>query len=281
MNLEGLNYSKTDSFRRVTSPVAPEEKRDERGEVGGIGASDTDYSKGEPHLETAIVFILSGGSEREKDYFRPLRMDAKIRNVKIAFRSKKGQGLKPYELASIASEFLRNKLFITEENLSYHIEEGDTIYLIQDVDMFGPELRKHLSGDYDKSAIQWIISNPAFEIWLFYHYHDNPSMLNDGLTLSERDRSNWLKENLNIIIPGGVKPTQALHYAEIAIRNSRNNYSDVDGIPEVFSTQMHLLAESVIEKLGDAEYKAMNERRNARIAMFKSLKKDKDLHADS
>lgn len=95
-------------------------------------------------------------------------------------------------------------------------------------------------------------------------------MLADGLDMSEHDRSNWLKEYLNKIIPGGVKSTQALHFANIAIGNSRKNYSEENGFPNIYATQMHLVAEKIIAILGENEYKAMNERRNARIAFFKS-----------
>ncbi|MBO4994414.1 MAG: RloB domain-containing protein [Muribaculaceae bacterium] len=269
MNLDNLYYSKQDSSKAIESEVVQANKPDEFAEIGGMGADDTDYTKGEPFIDTGIVFILSGGSEREKDYFRPLKIDKQIHNVKIAFRSKKGQGLKPYELASLASEFVSSKSFTTEDNISYHIEKGDIIYLIQDVDEFGLELTKQLKSDYDKSSIHWIISNPAFEIWLFYHYNDDTSLLKEGLSKSERDRSNWLKEYLNEIIPGGIKTTQAFHSVDIAIKNSRNNYIEKDGIPDVFSTQMHIVAEKIISMLGEAEFKAMNERRNNRIAAFK------------
>jgi hypothetical protein len=271
MNLDNLNYSKQDGSKVINIETVSGNLV-ESDEIGGMGALDSDYSKGEPHLDTAIVFILSGGSEREKNYFRPLKIDKHIKNIKIAFRSKKGQGLKPYELVSKASDFIKNKTFITEDGISYHIENRDTIYLIQDVDEFGPDIKKYLETNDENLSINcnWIISNPSFEIWLFYHHYDNPSMLADGLDMSEHDRSNWLKEYLNKIIPGGVKSTQALHFANIAIGNSRKNYSEENGFPNIYATQMHLVAEKIIAILGENEYKAMNERRNARITFFKS-----------
>lgn len=281
MNLDNLNYSKQDSSKVINIEANPSNLV-ESDEIGGMGASDSDYSKGEPHLDTAIVFILSGGSEREKDYFKPLKVDKHIKNIKIAFRSKKGQGLKPYELVSYASDFIKNKTFITEDNISYHIEDGDTIYLIQDVDEFGPDIKQYLEVDDEKLPINcnWIISNPSFEIWLFYHHYDNPSILADGLSMTEHDRSNWLKEYLNKIIKGGVKSTQALHFANIAIDNSRKNYSDENGFPNVYATQMHIVAEKIIAILGENEYKAMNERRNARITFFKTQNKKSNSDQD-
>ena len=273
MNLENLHYAKGEGIRKMADAVDRKLSTPISGEIGGIGAIDTDYSKGEPKLEVKIIYILSGGSEREKDYFKPIIKDRQIRNVKIAFRSRKGQGLKPYELISLANEFSHSKKFVTEENVAYNIENGDILYLIQDVDEFGSELATLFRTDYDKDMIKWIVSNPSFEVWLFYHYFDNPSILGKGLELSEKDRSNWLKEYLHKIIPGGVQSTQAFHKAEVAILNSRKNYSEEGLLPSVYSTQMHILAEEIIGVLGKDEYKAMNERRSNRIASFRAKNK--------
>lgn len=270
MDLNRLKYSKSDSSKTINLEPLPKPNSTSTDEIGGLGALATDYTKGEPHLETTVVFILSGGSVREKDYFKPIKDDKQITNIKIAFRSKKGQGLKPYELIAIANDYLKSKIFITEDNLSYHIEDGDIIYLIQDVDEFGTEIKKHLASDYERSAIQWIISNPSFEIWLFYHHFDDPAMLSEGLSKSEHDRSNWLKEYLHGIIPGGIKPMQALHSADVAINNSRKNYSEVDGFPNIYATQMHIVAERILEILGEETYNEMNRRRQNRIALFKA-----------
>lgn len=274
MKLDNLRYTKSDSTKAIAPVKVGKEGLEEPSAIGGMGAIENNYSKGEPQLDTKIIFIISGGSEREKNYFKPLKTDHRIRRVKVAFRSKKGQGLKPYELLAMATEVTKCRTFITEDNATYHFENGDLIYLIQDVDEFGPELQQHLNSEYDRSSISWIISNPSFEIWLFYHYHHDPSILIDGKEMSEHDKSNWLKEYLHKIIPGGIKPAQAFHRADIAIRNSRMNYTENDGLPSTYSTQMHILAENIIKALGKDEYNAMNKRREERIARFKALNSD-------
>lgn len=238
--------------------------------VSGLDAVSTDYSKGAPFISIRIVFILSGGTTRERDYFRPLKSDSQVGSIKIAFRSKEGQGLKPYELKSLAEDFLNTKRFVTEDNNSFQIEDGDILYLLQDVDEFGDEIRGYLSNIDKQQPSQWIISNPSFEIWLFYHYYDSPEVLHDGINMSEHDRSNWLKEYLNIIISGGVKTTQALYTAEDAIFNSRKNYDEKNGFPNLYSTQMHIVAESILSIMGN-EFPEMKARREERVAYYKKL----------
>ncbi|MEY8246451.1 MULTISPECIES: RloB family protein [Bacteroidales] len=277
MKIDKLNYAKGELSKEIKegSPVLVPETQDSA-DVSGLEAVSSDYSKGAPYISTRIVFILSGGTKREKDYFRPLRSDSNIRSIKIAFRSKEGQGLKPYELKGLAEEFLNSKRFITEDNNSFKIEEGDILYLLQDVDEFADEIKGYLSNIDTQLPLQWIVSNPSFEIWLFYHYYDSPDVLKDGVTMSEHDRSNWLKEYLNTVVSGGIKTTQALYTAEVAIINSRKNYIENNRFPALYSTQMHVVVESILSIMGN-EFPEMKIRQAERIAYYKKLSQIKDI----
>ena len=271
MKIEELRYSKGESYRSIPDDSSNFVKNNDGSvDIAGLGVEETDYTKGSPFLSTRIIFILSGGTKREKDYFRPLKTDGQIHSVKIAFRSKEGQRLKPYELRFLANEFIETRLFVTEDNSTFHIEEDDIIYLLQDVDEFSEEIKGYLKDNEQSNSYQWIISNPSFETWLFYHYYDEPSALSAGLAMSEHDRSNWLKEHLNTIIPGGVKSTQALYVVERAIENSKNNYSEHEGFPSVYSTQMHIVAESILHEM-DEEFSQMKKRREEKIEYYKNL----------
>lgn len=272
MKIDNLPYSKTEPSKNIIEgPVSEVSKiSGEDSGISGLGAEETEYSKGAPTLETKIIFILSGGSEREKDYFRPLKKNPQIRSIKIAFRSKKGQGLKPYELKSLSEEFIVTQKFITEENVSYNIENEDTLFIIQDVDEFGDEIKKYLNEVKEGDSVQWIISNPSFEIWLFYHHFSDPSILKDCESMSEHDRSNWLKEYLNTIVPGGIKPSQSFYTTTTAIDNSKKNYFEERGFPALFSTRMHDVAEMALKIMGK-EYDAMIKRREQQISFYKGL----------
>lgn len=255
MKLDNLSYSKAEGERMPKEPVI--EKR-----PGAVGDSvvpiiednisnESDYSKGTPFINSTVIFIISGGSKRERDYFHPiLRRGSEFKRVRIAFRSKEGQGLKPYELKQLAEEFEKTSTFVSETDDHYRIEVGDSIFLLQDVDEFGHILKQYLTDHPKSSPVKWIISNPSFEIWLFYHHFDSPAPLSHGLSLNEHDRSNWLKEHLNNIIPGGVQSTKELYQAKTAIENSKKCYSETDGFPNIFSTQMHYLAISLIDAMG-------------------------------
>ena len=97
MDLSKLQYSKSVSDRDIGELTSNGNKEagSENKSALPIGKLPSDYSKGEATVETRIVFIISGGDKREKDYFKMLMKDRHIRRLKIAFVSKKGQGLVP------------------------------------------------------------------------------------------------------------------------------------------------------------------------------------------
>ncbi len=253
MKLDDLGYAKSEG-KRIPMSANVKELQDEQPytatHIDADVIAESDYVKGSPTIEATVIFIISGGSRRERDYFHPIFIETGLRRIRIAFRSKEGQGLKPYELKQLAEDFVNTSTFVSETREHFQIEDGDIIYLLQDVDEFGEIIKPYITAVSETSPIKWIISNPSFEVWLFYHYFDNPKPLKDGLALNERDRSNWLKEHLNKIIPGGIQPTKALFQTKIAIQNSIKCYSETDGCPNVFCTQMHHLAIAVADAMG-------------------------------
>lgn len=47
MNLDNLHYSKKDGSKVIETEAIKKSKRNDYAEIGGMGASDSDYSKGD------------------------------------------------------------------------------------------------------------------------------------------------------------------------------------------------------------------------------------------
>ena len=107
MDLNKLRYSKTVAVKDMEAHSNKTEKAavSEKDNSLSVGKMSLDYLKGEATIETKIVFIISGGDKREKDYFKMLMKDRHIRRLKIAFVSKKGQGLVPSQMFELAKEW--------------------------------------------------------------------------------------------------------------------------------------------------------------------------------
>ena len=159
------------------------------------------------------------------------------------------------------------RLSLDDDN-AYHLEDIDQIFLLTDLDNFRSQLKKLLSIS-PSAQYQWIISNPCFEIWLYYSYIDSsPSeYLKELLPLSEEKRPAKLKNLLpKLGIKGGADPRKAFLNMDTAIKNVRQHNRNVDednkdtaitsehkhncpvdedNIPKLFCTQMDFLAEQI------------------------------------
>ena len=138
MKLDGLKYGKEDGSRdekvvekRVETKKSTLVKPTSLPQV----ELPSDYTKSEGEISVRILFILSGGEDRERNYFKMLKDDRKLERIKVAFASKKGQGLNPAQLLEVANKSVDSSKFVTEE-ATYRFEKdnGDIIYLLQDID---------------------------------------------------------------------------------------------------------------------------------------------------
>ena len=236
------------------------------------------YRKDDASVSASIIFVLSGGEEREKNYFKSI---TKIKSIVVAFKSKEYQGLNPYQLNTIVEETLKTHRFDTEIQ-SYHFQKDDKLFVLQDLDEFEHDLCKILPIQ-KSSQVQWLISNPCFEMWLYYHYKDEApqSVLVEMESMTTKQRSKWLKARLNDIIKGGADPTKALEYVQEAISRSRKYYSEKNSIPLLYATQMDKLGEHIIALDTNKEienyFRSQHEKRElwkAKIAETQSLLKE-------
>lgn len=282
MDINALKYKKSAG----TLPVRDTENKSKKASVSVVhkeSASISEihnsaYRKDDASVSASIVFVLSGGEEREKNYFKPI---TKIKSIIVAFKSKEYQGLNPYQLNTIVEETLKTHRFETETQ-SYHFQKDDKLFVLQDLDEYEQDLYDILPAQ-KSPQVQWLISNPCFEIWLYYHYKDDApqSMLVEMESITTDQRSKWLKAKLNDIIKGGADPTKALEHLPEAIERSRKYYIEKDSIPLLYATQMDKLGEHIIALDTNKEIenyfraqKAKQEEWKAKIAKIQPLLKE-------
>lgn len=249
MDLSKLTYSKGDSGKMPLKPVPKTTPESNEG-IGSSNALNVSpaYSKTDGVLSTSFVFVLSGGEKREKDFLRELIRQRELHSLRVAFMSEKGQGLQPYQMQERWSEIQSTGMFKIESQV-YHLETTDKVFLLSDVDEFYDQLAKINSNNTCKHECQWIVSNPCFEIWLYYCYLNEPEKDLECLT-SElvAKRSQLLKSLGPTLVAGGLNPCKAFERMTIGIENSQKHYSaDENGIPVLFATQMHEMARYLID----------------------------------
>ena len=208
--------------------------------------------------EPDLFFVISGGEKRERDYLNRLKTQS-YRSLSIIFVATQGKksggnpdqrsGSSPNDILTLWNKIYQEneKVLIINDNC-YKLEEIDQIFFLTDLDHFRTQLQKILSNNQTQ-PYQWIISNPCFEMWLYYSYiSDDPSLKLQQLnTLSDIKRPKALKKHLDTLTKGSCDSRKAFDNMEVAIQNAKQYWKGIDAhkIPNLFSTQMKDLAEKI------------------------------------
>lgn len=252
MDLSKLTYSKGDSGKTPLKPVPKTTTEDNEGIIGRYDVLKVSlaYSKTDGVLSTSLVFVLSGGEKREKDFLRELIKQRELYSLRVAFMSEKGQGLQPYQMQERWSEIQSTGIFKIDSQV-YHLDTTDKVFLLSDVDEFYGQLEKIFKNISNDVQAQWIVSNPCFEIWLYYCYlNESEKDLKCLESASVATRSKKLKALGPMLVAGGLNPCKAFELMPAGIENSRNHYEvDEKGIPVLFATQMHEMAQYLVDTM--------------------------------
>lgn len=249
MASDNLTYQKQPGRIPMRKPVAVVSSKPQSQGTGAQIPYSKEHEKGKAVLVPAIVYVLSGGTTREKVFFTALRNDKILSScVQVLFQSKEGQGLLPYQMDEIWQRG-RKRGKITVEGKEYRLSKVDKVFLVTDVDEFESQLVKILSQKAKVDYGQWIISNPCIEIWLYYCFEKDlaPELLKLRY-VSRARRSQRLKQLNNDLIKGGADPRKAFDNVPAGIANSKEHYRTGHyGIPKFLATSFHMMMEQIQE----------------------------------
>jgi hypothetical protein len=132
---------------------------------------------------------------------------------------------------------------------NYYLDIMDKVYLLTDVDEYYDQLVKIINTKEKNDAGQWIISNPCFEIWLYYCFKKDPlTDLFEIKNLTPDKRSKKMKSLGNNLVNGGLNPITAFINMKDGISHSYAHFGiDENNIPVLYATQMHEMAQYLIE----------------------------------
>lgn len=249
MDITKLKYTKDSHevpLRNVKTERQPQVVADdqESHSVKGVPL----YEKTEGTLSISLIVVISGGTVREKNFFRAIQ-PPQFKFTKILFKSKDNQGWSPLQMEDFWNSCKALNSIEDEDGQKIGIFDADKVFLVSDVDDFRDQLVQVLGRKEAADGSQWIISNPCFEIWLYYCYgFNNPEKdlyaLNADVV---HRRSGHLKTLNGQLIKGGADPTLSIYGMKEAIHRSIEHYEeDVHGIPVLYATQMHILAQCLI-----------------------------------
>lgn len=201
-------------------------------------------------MSYSIVCVISGGEKRERDFLLALIRQQDLHSLRVAFISKEGQGLQPYQMQEQWEEIQKTKT-ISIDNMTFRLDEMDKVFLLSDVDEFYEQLLEIRGRHGEGHSGQWIISNPCFEIWLYYCFCNNAEEdLASIKPLAAKQRSQELKRLGHTVVAGGLSSIKAFEHMQEGIAHSIGHYAEDDkAIPVLFATQMHTMAQFLIDTM--------------------------------
>lgn len=125
-----------------------------------------------------IAIICEGRNQTETKFFRHFQSRENKYNLKI-FSS---ESTDPSNMTKKAKQIIK------ENELDNEI--GDRVFCLIDLDLSITQLNKVEREKYNqhrtKCKIEYILSNPCFEIWLLYYFTDSPRVENSSQKVKEQ-----------------------------------------------------------------------------------------------
>jgi hypothetical protein len=200
------------------------------------------YEKVEPFKDAKKIYIFCEGKVTEIGYFSYFQ--GFVSNIDIIPIPSDNGKTDPEKLKENADLFFHGNNTMKPQG-TISIEQKDEIWFVIDTDRWNErnkiEILKSYCESNNKTYNGWFVaqSNPCFEIWLFYHFH------NKKPDEAETAAFHSFKEFVHNKIPGGFDNRKLPVKIQQAIINSKANFDIENKQPKLYSTEVHSLAELI------------------------------------
>lgn len=249
------SYSKGNP-EKAPKDIATPQHEEKEVELKPLAEVASSYQKGEGMVQPKSFIVIIAGGERERDYFKRV-MDIEKLKISIFIEPNFNKDDEPriFRFAIDKVEYYKS---------SSSPENPDMYYLLTDVDHFGRHIVAHRT-ECEDCGIRMMVSNPCFEVWLYYGYHEDKFVdfvLPDDIS----KLSSTLKRYVNTSVDGGLNVRNAIFKIRQNIENAERNYMcNENMMPGLYSTDMFVLGKDILSFI-EGELDAQ-ERRLEALAM--------------
>lgn len=185
-----------------------------------------EYKKKKPFRDASLYVIVCEGEKREVDYFN--FFNGLTSKLKVhTYANEEGHSSPDHVLNNASLQHDR-----------YDFGEGDELWIVVDTDHHIDNIHKVVKEVSNNPNWNMAISNPCFEVWLYYH-------IEEDLPDENVSQCSYWKEKVNDSIDGGFDSKRHPTLIETAVENSKKNYSTDGYIPQAGSTDIHILGERI------------------------------------
>lgn len=195
------------------------------------------FVRKEPSKDAIVFYLFCEGESREYDYFKFfMNLSSQI---KLEIIPPENGQTSPDKLYQSACELL----VVSEKNPlpKYELCDVDQVWFVIDTDEWKDKIDQlRLGCKKGMAHSEWRVaqSNPCFEVWLYYHLHQEMPDFSD-MHVSKK----W-KSFVNESISGGFDSRKHPVFIKNAMLNASRNYLEENGAPKIGSTEVFKLAEN-------------------------------------
>ncbi len=208
--------------------------------------SRRNYQRNPPSKSAKKIYIICEGAWREPKYFAFFQeLDSRVNIIIHTFSDQDDNS--PKGLGKMAID---NFLPRPDNPLpQYDWIAGDELWIVLDTDPDKKQSRKQPIAELlqlcQENIWNLAVSNPCFEVWLFYHFVQViPNFSADAGCTN-------LKTQLNDLVKGGFDIRKHPALIETAIAHASQAYQSSENLPLPGSTQVYLLAQSIFDLVKD------------------------------
>jgi hypothetical protein len=186
-----------------------------------------------------LFAIACEGSKREPEYFKAFRFLSPKIAVDIIEEIVSNEEAISINPNKSAPKWVLNRAvkYIEKEGLS----DEDQLWFVMDVDRWDEQQLREIAN-YCEPHSNWhiILSNPCFEVWLYFHKKNN-ILKSKSISCSD------FKTEISKFDKGGYHPFNFIPFLTSAINNAKNADSDKNHFfPAPKETKVYKLCEALI-----------------------------------
>jgi len=189
-----------------------------------------------------LFAIACEGGKREPGYFNVFQyLSGKIKVDVIENYVTDEEMFLTHETNSAPKWVLDRAMKYIDKN---DLKDEDDLWFVIDKDRWPENQIRELASFCDDHP-NWhlVISNPCFEIWLYFHKKAN-------IKDSRSRKCNDFKEEISRFEKGGYHPLKFVPYFQTAINNAKSHDSDPNHfIPKTKETKVYSLFEAILSKI--------------------------------
>ncbi len=194
-----------------------------------------------------LFAIACEGKKREPEYFKTFRHLSNKIAVDIVDEVVSDEELFSKNVNKSAPKWVLDRAvyYIDKEGLS----DEDELWFVIDVDRWSEEQIRELAS-YCEQHDNWniVISNPCFEVWLYFHRKEN-------IEISKSFKCKEFKNEISTFDEGGYNYLEFILSFKSAVENAKKADSDPNHfMPKLKETKVYKLGEALIREAGNNSF---------------------------